>query len=207
MTNRLQFSSDIAKGMQYLHDRGVLHRDLKSNNVLIVKKNNGQLISKISDFGLSKFKGSIPAEDKSYFNMYCNLWAPETLYYYYLSTEKKIYLDEKTEVFNYGVILWEMLTLKEPKFCNPDGTEMSADDIINYVCNQKGHLPLPTTLECDKNELKDVTEFIQIIRDCFEHDPAKRPSFCDLVIRFEMFKDGPKHREFRYIFNIPDVNL
>ena len=51
---RVQIASDIAEGMAFLHSRGLIHRDLKSLNILL----DGRGRSKIADFGLSKVTGS-----------------------------------------------------------------------------------------------------------------------------------------------------
>ena len=53
-SNRLQIASDIAEGMAFLHSRGLIHRDLKSLNILL--DHTGK--AKIADFGLSKITGS-----------------------------------------------------------------------------------------------------------------------------------------------------
>ena len=51
-TIKYSIATDIAYGLTYLHDRGIIHRDLKSLNVLLDDKLN----AKICDFGLAKVK-------------------------------------------------------------------------------------------------------------------------------------------------------
>ncbi len=53
---RVQIARDVAEGMAFLHERGMIHRDLKSLNILLESGPRGK--AKIADFGLSKFTGS-----------------------------------------------------------------------------------------------------------------------------------------------------
>ncbi|XP_054159038.1 hepatocyte growth factor receptor-like [Oppia nitens] len=96
----LMFAIDIAKGMSYLSEHHIIHRDLAARNCLIDDK----LLVKIADFGLSR-----DLFNKDYYksiNQKCKLpvkWmSPESL-------ERGIY-DTKTDVWSYGVLVWELMT-------------------------------------------------------------------------------------------------
>ena len=54
-TARICFMTDMARGVNYLHSKSIVHRDLKPENILLTNK-TGQILCKISDFGISKFK-------------------------------------------------------------------------------------------------------------------------------------------------------
>ncbi|GAB5361537.1 hypothetical protein AAMO2058_000721500 [Amorphochlora amoebiformis] len=55
VSTRVQLALDIAEGMSYLHKRRIVHRDLKSTNVLVQEDpETGSLVAKIADFGLSR---------------------------------------------------------------------------------------------------------------------------------------------------------
>uniref|UniRef100_A0A8D2Q963 Mitogen-activated protein kinase kinase kinase 20 n=1 Tax=Varanus komodoensis TaxID=61221 RepID=A0A8D2Q963_VARKO len=102
MDHIMTWATDIAKGMHYLHMEApvkVIHRDLKSRNVVIA----GDGVLKICDFGASRFHshtthmslvGTFP-------------WmAPEVI--------QSLPVSETCDTYSYGVVLWEMLTREVP---------------------------------------------------------------------------------------------
>ncbi|KQJ94770.1 hypothetical protein BRADI_3g13060v3 [Brachypodium distachyon] len=96
----LRIAISISKGMEYLHRNNIIHRDLKTANVL---KGYGQVL-KIADFGVSRIgsqEGQMTAETGTYRWM-----APEII-------DHKPY-DHKADVFSFAIVLWELITLKVP---------------------------------------------------------------------------------------------
>jgi serine/threonine protein kinase len=91
--------AQVASGLSYLHESGVIHRDLKTANVLL----DAALHAKLCDFGLSTRFGraEYSAERGTYRQM-----APEILL-------RKPY-DHRIDVYSYGILLWETLHCKEP---------------------------------------------------------------------------------------------
>ena len=57
VSQRISFMSDMALGVNYLHGQNIIHRDLKPENILLTDK-SGQIVCKITDFGVSKIKYS-----------------------------------------------------------------------------------------------------------------------------------------------------
>ena len=101
---RLQMAIDVASAMSFLHtsDPVVIHRDLKSSNLLVDRNMN----VKVADLGLGRMmEGSMLTASKNSVNS--PRWmAPE-----YLRGEPT---DQGMDVFSYGVVLWELLTLQVP---------------------------------------------------------------------------------------------
>ncbi|GBG91739.1 hypothetical protein CBR_g53553 [Chara braunii] len=102
---RVQIALDAAFGMEYLHARKIIHFDLKCENLLVNMRDPQKPVCKVGDLGLSKLKlqtmitgglrGTLP-------------WmAPELL-------DEHAKVDEKVDVFSFGIIMWELLTGEIP---------------------------------------------------------------------------------------------
>lgn len=144
----LRIALEVCRGMDYLHKRKIVHRDLKAANLLLDE--HGTV--KIGDFGVARVldgPGVMTAETGTYRWM-----APEVI-------EHKPY-GEKADVFSYGVVLWELLTGLIPY---SDMTPLQA--AVGVV--QKGLRP-PIPQNCPP-------PLADIMRLCWQRDPAVRPSF------------------------------
>ena len=107
---RKKMALDIAKGVLYLHSfqPPILHRDLKSLNVLLDHACN----AKLADFGWTRIKAKVMTSKIGTYQ-----WmAPEVIAGFKYT--------EKADVFSFGVILWELATRKPPYY-GIEGTEVS----------------------------------------------------------------------------------
>jgi eukaryotic-like serine/threonine-protein kinase len=96
----IRYSRQVCKGLDYAHSNGIVHRDVKPANIMITA--NGTV--KIMDFGIAKAGGSMTSTGQV-------LGTPN-----YMSPEqvKGRPLDGRSDLFSFGVILYEMLTGEKP---------------------------------------------------------------------------------------------
>ncbi|XP_021760999.1 serine/threonine-protein kinase STY46-like [Chenopodium quinoa] len=100
LSELLKFAIDVSKGMEYLHHNDIIHRDLKSANLLM---DTFQVV-KVADFGVARFlhqEGVMTAETGTYRWM-----APEVI-------NHQPY-DQNADIFSFAIVLWELLTAKIP---------------------------------------------------------------------------------------------
>ncbi|XP_052638273.1 mitogen-activated protein kinase kinase kinase 9 isoform X1 [Harpia harpyja] len=176
----VNWAVQIARGMNYLHEEAIvpiIHRDLKSSNILILEKvENGDLsnkILKITDFGLARewHKTTKMSAAGTYAWM-----APEVI--------RSSMFSKGSDVWSYGVLLWELLTGEVP-FRGIDGLAVAYGVAMNKLA-----LPIPST--CPE-------PFAKLMEDCWNPDPHSRPSFASILDHltaieesgfFEMPKDS-----------------
>lgn len=166
----LKVAIDVSKGMNYLHQHNIIHRDLKAANLLMDE--NG--VVKVADFGVARVRaqsGVMTAETGTYRWM-----APEVI-------EHKPY-DHKADVFSFGVVLWELLTGKLPyEFLTP------LQAAIGVV--QKGLRPtIPKSTH---------PKFVQLLEKSWQQDPTLRPDFSEIIeslqqLAKEVGDDGEERR-------------
>lgn len=149
----------IIAGLQHLHKNNIIHRDLKSANILIAEGYNGEFVPKIADFGLSK---QLTRSDKSYFS---NSFAGGSLHYVAPEQLEGKELRKNVDLWCLGVILYELFTGEKPfKASFDDGSETARAEIISKIKNAC----IPSAINLIPSKWQKV------IRGCLVTDPIKR---------------------------------
>ncbi|KAE8301155.1 Dual specificity testis-specific protein kinase 1 [Larimichthys crocea] len=160
---RIRLSLDIARGLQYLHSKGIFHRDLTSKNCL-VRCDSGVFTAVVGDFGLAE---KIPDYSDGVLKQPLAIvgspyWmAPEVL-------RGELY-NEKVDVFAYGIILCEIIARIE---ADPDFLPRTEDfglDVDAFE-NMVGDCP---------------PAFFSLAVTCCNMTAERRPSFSDIVFTLE----------------------
>lgn len=161
---RVKIAIDVAKGMNFLHRRQVVHRDLKSLNLLLA----GHLAShedlptvKVSDFGLSR--AWLPEQSKS---QVCMTSGAGTYHWMAPEVLDGQWYNEKVDVYSYGIVLFEILARRIPY----DGSGLEPVSIA--VAVSKGRRPDAALVPQDcPADLRFTMEC------CWAHCPTGRPGF------------------------------
>lgn len=148
----------IAAGMMFLHSHNIIHRDLKSANILLDDK----LFPKIADFGLSKIQNDLYTSQAGMKGTPAYM-APEIL-----SDEK---YSEASDVYAFGILVYEMLSLNTA--FSVEFRSLTLDEFLDNIKNKKDFRPLLTP---------DIPEIYQnLIQACWDYSPEKRPTFKQIV--------------------------
>lgn len=148
----LKVAIDVSKGMSYLHQNNIIHRDLKTANLLMDENH----VVKVADFGVARVQvqsGVMTAETGTYRWM-----APEVIGH-------RPY-DRKADVFSFGIVLWELLTGKLPyEFLTP---LQAAVAVV-----QKGLRP---TIPANTHPM-----LVDLLEKCWQQEPLLRPEFSEIL--------------------------
>ncbi|XP_004551500.1 mitogen-activated protein kinase kinase kinase 21 isoform X3 [Maylandia zebra] len=167
----VNWAVQIARGMHYLHEEAVvpiIHRDLKSSNILLLEKiendDIGRKTLKITDFGLARewHKTTKMSAAGTYSWM-----APEVI--------KSSLFSKGSDVWSYGVLLWELLTGEVP-YRGIDGLAVAYGVAVNKLT-----LPIPST--CPE-------PFAKLMEDCWDQDPHVRPSFSCILEQLSAIEEA-----------------
>ncbi|KAG2651314.1 hypothetical protein PVAP13_1NG279000 [Panicum virgatum] len=152
---RLSMAFDVAKGMNYLHKRNppIVHRDLKSPNLLVDKK----YTVKVCDFGLSRLKANTFLSSKT------AAGTPEWMAPEVLRDEPS---NEKSDVYSFGVILWELMTLQQP------WSNLNPAQVVAAVGFKGRRLEIPSSID---------PKVAALIESCWVREPWRRPSFASIM--------------------------
>lgn len=160
--NIIELVHQVSMGMKYLEECNFVHRDLAARNVLLVT----QHYAKISDFGLSK---ALRADENYYKAQTHGKWpvkwyAPECINYYKFSS--------KSDVWSFGVLMWEAFSYGQKPYRGMKGSEVSA-------MLEKGE-----RMGCPPGCPREMYELMTL---CWTYDVENRPGFVAVELRLRNY--------------------
>src|SRR5688572_14596329 len=178
------FAEGIARGINFLHKSNVIHRDLKSHNILVTKN----MEVKLADFGLAKIKKSAK-ENKTEFSTKLKAegtipWMAPELFH------KEPIFSRKSDIYAYGMILWEIASQKYPY----QGYLSGVIGVLVLVKNLREIIPTKTP-----------KYFAKLISKCWHEIPAERPEADCIVHQIDGLTIDMKLEVDNNIINAQDV--
>ena len=160
----VRIAVNVLEALAYIHENGVVHRDLKPENIMVDDNDNIKLI----DFGIA---GDTAARRLTYANVTATLGTAD-----YISPEqvKGKRGDGRSDIYAMGVILYEMLTGRQP-FTGSSPMETMNDRLINH--------PMPPSLA----EPSISPQLQEVLYRALERDPKNR------YMRAQEFEQDLKH--------------
>lgn len=163
----VHFTLQILKALQHAHDRGIVHRDIKSQNVMLLS--DGTI--KVMDFGIARFNRET---DKTISEK-----AIGSVHYISPEQARGDVTDEKSDIYSVGVMLYEMLTGKKPF----DGDSPVAIALMHMSSQPKKMTEINSSIP---EGLEEITT------KAMQKEPSKRYQTAGEMIKdIEEFKKNP----------------
>lgn len=149
----IQLALDLARGLSYLHSKKIVHRDVKTENMLLTTSRN----VKIADFGVARVEAQNP-KDMTGETGTLHYMAPEVL-------EGKPY-NRKCDVYSFGICLWEIYACDMPYY------NLTFSEVSHAVVHQNMRPEIP---RCCPSSLGSI------MKRCWDANSEKRPEMEEVV--------------------------
>ncbi|NXX33028.1 RIPK1 kinase, partial [Nicator chloris] len=174
---RGRFVLEITEGMLYLHEQGFVHKDLKPENILVDR----DFHIKIADLGVASFKNwsRLTQEETVRQKQMKSTYQNNAGTLFYMAPEHLRCVNakpvEKSDVYSFGIVIWAIFANKEPYENGINETQICFG-IMN------GNRP-------DVDEITDKcpVEVIDLMKQCWDEDSEKRPTFAEISETYKPF--------------------
>jgi serine/threonine protein kinase len=181
------FINQATKGLKHLHENEILHRDLKSDNILITKDNT----LKLTDFGLVKFLDSSNLSNSGNKLTGTPRWlAPEVLG----GTKHSYYSD----IYSLGLVMWEIVAKNTKPFQH---YESDINVIFNLGRKRKNENDEYKDIEKETIPTDTPQDLAEIINKCWEKIPNQRISLAEIENKLNNSKNFAESVEIKTLSN------
>ena len=162
----LHFITQIMRGLSHAHSRGIIHRDIKPQNIMVLR--DGSV--KVADFGIACLENSAQTLTQE---------ALGSVHYISPEQARGDRTDSRSDIYSAGVVLYEMLTGRLP---------FEGDSAVSVAIQHLSSIPL-----APREIKKDIPEQLELIcMKAMTADPEKRyPSADAMIADLEAFRKNP----------------
>ncbi|KAI5058630.1 hypothetical protein GOP47_0026800 [Adiantum capillus-veneris] len=163
----LKLAKDVARGMHFLHSRGIVHMDLKTANVFLDEEGNAV----IGDLGVARLVNEI---DGGGLEIGTYRWmAPEVCSRAVSGVRggSTSWFSYKTDVYSFGILMWELVTCKMP-YVDYNPVQAAVGVVMHGL---RPSLPSST-----------FPPFRYLIQKCWDQNPSNRPHFSQILQMLEI---------------------
>ncbi len=166
----VRIARQIARGLTEAHAHGVIHRDLKPSNVMLLPGRDGEEMVKIVDFGIVKIVGDDSQEKEDLTQEGAFIGSPKYMAPEQIARGGKV--DPRTDVYSFGIILYQCLTGTVPF----DGASS-----IQTLMAHLNQAPDPIRQRAPTAEVPDWLD--ELVMRCIEKGANERPQTMEAVAR------------------------
>jgi serine/threonine protein kinase len=176
----LNIAIETANALVYLHDSGIIHRDIKGSNILLDEK----FSVKVADFGLSRLLpgnvthvSTFPVGTHAYID-------PD-----YYKTGR---VSEKSDVYSFGVLLFELISSKPASLMQGTKRVTLAQYAMSKILNKELELLVDQSLQIsfNKNVVEMITTVTELAFQCVQCPKGLRPTMKQVLDTLQGISKG-----------------
>ncbi|KEH26992.1 tyrosine kinase family protein [Medicago truncatula] len=177
---RLNIAIETANALVFLHDSGIIHRDIKGSNILL----DESFAVKVADFGLSRFLpdyvthvSTLPVGTRAYID-------PD-----YYDTGR---VSEKSDVYSFGVILFELISSKPASLMQGTEHVTLAQFAMSKILNKELQMLVDQSLQIsfNKNVVEMITTVTELAFQCVQCPKELRPTMKQVLETLQGIRKG-----------------
>jgi len=170
--NLREVMMDIGRGLEYLHEQGVIHGDVKSANVMLAKGKEGRVVAKLCDFGSAVMAGLEP-DSQGTVPAGTLLWMPPEI------LNKDLMKDPympANDIFSFGMVIYELLIQGIPWTYAGAVVPKGREEIVQVVVEERQRPFIPTWVPYNLSSL---------LGRMWAHSPYDRPTIQEVLATLE----------------------
>ena len=179
-TTQLRLCQDIVTALSFLHSNNIVHRDLSSNNILLI----GRYRAKLSDFGMATLLSNRGSQISNTLCPGTDVYMPPE------AIEKTATFTAKGDIFSFGINMIQILTHKFPapgdrfktlQIDHPEIPQGSLEVRVSEKERRKAHI----------NSIEPSHPLLPSALECIKDQPTDRPTASELCKTFCILKSSP----------------